>query len=82
MDRDRFRFTDAQLVRIIDLFKPADDQWETVKSLVSGGRKDKSGPCSDGCRFFHVLLWMARSGGRWRDLSEDWFGRYQTATTA
>ncbi|WP_156953435.1 IS5 family transposase [Aquamicrobium defluvii] len=55
-----------------------DDQWETVKPFVPGGRKGKRGPRSDGRRFFDALLWLARSGGRWRDLPER-FGPYQTA---
>lgn len=55
-----------------------DDQWEKVKPFVPGGRKGRRGPRSDGRRFFDALLWMARSGGRWRDLPER-FGPSQTA---
>ena len=55
-----------------------DDQWERVKPFVPDGRKGKRGPRSDGRRFFDALLWIARSGGRWRDLPER-FGPYQTA---
>ncbi|AWM27019.1 transposase [Sinorhizobium fredii] len=55
-----------------------DDQWEQIKPFVPGGRKGKRGPRSDGRRFFDALLWMARSGARWRDLPER-FGPYQTA---
>ena len=55
-----------------------DDQWEQIKPFAPGGRKGKRGPRSDGRRFFNALLWMARSGGRWRDLPEDRFGPYQT----
>jgi transposase len=55
-----------------------DDQWEQIKPFVPGGRKGKRGPRSDGRRFFDALLWMARSGGRWRDLPEERFGPYQT----
>jgi transposase len=54
------------------------DQWEKVKPFVPGGRKGKRGPRSDGRRFFDALLWVARSGARWRDLPER-FGPYQTA---
>lgn len=55
-----------------------DDQWEKLKGFVPGGRKGKRGPRSDGRRFFDALLWMARSGARWRDLPER-FGPYPTA---
>ncbi len=56
-----------------------DDQWERLREFVPGGRKGKRGPRSDGRRFFDAILWLARSGGRWRDLPEDRFGPYQTA---
>ena len=54
-----------------------DDQWKRLKELVPGGRKGKRGPRSDNRRFLNALLWMARSGARWRDLPVR-FGRYQT----
>ena len=55
-----------------------DDQWEFVRDFVPGGRKGKRGPRSDARRFFDAILWLARSGSRWRDLPER-FGPYQTA---
>ncbi len=55
-----------------------DDQWARLEAFVPGGRKGRRGPRSDGRRFFDALLWMARSGARWRDLPER-FGPYQTA---
>ena len=54
-----------------------DDQWERLKEFVPGGRKGKRGPRSDNRRFLNALLWMARSGGRWRDLPER-LGDYET----
>jgi transposase len=54
-----------------------DDQWERLKDFIPGGSKGKRGPRSDNRRFLNALLWIARSGGRWRDLPE-YFGRYQT----
>ena len=54
-----------------------DDQWERLKPLVPGGGKGKRGPRTDNRRFLNALLWMARSGARWRDLPER-FGDYQT----
>jgi transposase len=47
-----------------------DDQWERVKGFVPGGTKGKRGPRTDNRRFLDALLWMARSGGRWKDLPE------------
>lgn len=55
-----------------------DDQWERLKLFVLGGRKGWRGPRSDGRRFFDAILWLARSGARWRELPEDRFGPYQT----
>jgi transposase len=54
-----------------------DDQWERIKPFVPGGLKGKRGPRSNGRRFIDALLWMARSGARWRDLPER-FGPYQS----
>ena len=54
-----------------------DDQWERLKEFVPGGRKGKRGPRSNNRLFLDALLWMTRSGGRWRDLPER-FGSYQS----
>lgn len=56
-----------------------DDQWARLEPFVPGGRKGRRGPRSDARRFLNALLWLARSGARWRDLPEDRFGPYQTA---
>ena len=40
------------------------------KEFVPGGTKGKRGPRANNRRFLNALLWMARSGGRWRDLPE------------
>jgi len=53
-----------------------DDQWERLKDFVPGGRKGKRGPRSDNRRFLNALLWMARSGARWRDLPDE-LGDYE-----
>lgn len=54
-----------------------DDQWERLKDFVPGGRKGKRGPRTDNRRFLNALLWMARSGARWRDLPQE-LGDYDT----
>jgi transposase len=55
----------------------SDEQWELLKPLVPGGGKGKRGPRSNNRRFLNGLLWLTRSGARWRDLPER-FGNYQT----
>ena len=57
-----------------------DSQWERLRELVPGGRKGKRGPRSDGRQFLNALLWMARSGARWRDLPER-YGNVHTVKT-
>ena len=47
-----------------------DDQWKRIKGFMPGGTKGKRGPRAENRRFLDALLWMARSGGRWRDLPE------------
>lgn len=47
-----------------------DDQWDRIKGFVPGGTRGKRGPRANNRRFLDALLWMARSGGRWRDLPE------------
>ena len=54
-----------------------DDQWKRLEEFVPGGRKGKRGRRADNRRFLNALLWMARSGGRWRDLPER-LGDYET----
>lgn len=54
-----------------------DDQWDRLREFVPGGRTGKRGPRSDAQRFFDAVLWLARSGARWRDPPER-FGLYQT----
>lgn len=53
-----------------DVDSLSDEQWERLKPLVPGGGKGKRGPRTDNRKFLNALLWMARSGGRWRDLPE------------
>jgi len=47
-----------------------DEQWERIAPLMPGGCKGKRGPRTDNRRFMDAVFWMARSGGRWRDLPE------------
>jgi transposase len=54
-----------------------DAQWARIEPFVPGGRAGRRGPRSDNRSFVNALIWMARSGGRWRDLPER-YGNYQT----
>jgi len=56
----------------------SDEQWTRIEPFVLGGRKGKRGPRSDNRRFVNALIWMARSGARWRDLPER-YGNFETA---
>ncbi|NKM14464.1 IS5 family transposase [Rhizobium laguerreae] len=47
-----------------------DDQRERIRGFVPGGTRGKRGPRTNNRLFLDALLWMARSGGRWRDLPE------------
>ncbi len=59
-----------------DVDRLRDDQWERLRDLVPGGREGQRGPRCDNRLFVDALLWMARSGARWRDLPER-FGDHQ-----
>lgn len=61
----------------MDIDALRDDEWERLKGHMPGGTKGKRGPRTDNRRFLDALLWMARSGGRWRDLPER-LGDYRT----
>ena len=54
----------------------SDEQWARVAPLMPGGCKGKRGPRTNNRLFMEALLWMARSGARWRDLPER-FGDYR-----
>jgi transposase len=54
-----------------------DAQWARIAPLMPGGCKGKRGPRSNNRRFMEAVFWMARSGGRWRDLPER-FGKLST----
>lgn len=54
-----------------------DAQWERIEGFVPGGRRGRRGPRSNNRRFVNALIWMARSGGRWRDMPAR-FGDFQT----
>ena len=62
----------------MDVDRLSNEQWSRIEPFVPGGRKGRRGPRTNNRRFVDALIWMARSGGRWRDLP-DRYGNYQTA---
>ena len=44
-----------------------DEQWGRLKSYLPYGSTGKRGRNANNRLFIDALLWMARSGGRWRD---------------
>ena len=54
-----------------------DKQWSRLKSYLPYGSTGKRGRNANNRLFIDALLWMARSGGRWRDLPER-FGRFDS----
>jgi transposase len=62
---------------VLDRDALRDDQWARILPLIPGGSEGKRGPRTDNRGFINALLWMARSGARWKDLPSD-FGAFQT----
>jgi len=60
-----------------DVDSLTDEQWARIAPLIPGGCKGKRGPRSNNRRFMEAVFWMARSGGRWKDLPER-FGKVST----
>ena len=59
-----------------DFDRLTDEQWMRIAPLMPGGCKGKRGPRTNNRLFMDAILWMARSGARWRDLPAR-FGDYQ-----
>jgi transposase len=60
-----------------DLDALTDKQWVRIAPLMPGGCRGKRGPRTNNRLFMDALLWMARSGARWRDLPAR-LGDYRT----
>jgi len=55
----------------------SDEQWARIAPLIPGGAKGKRGPRANNRLFVEAIVWMARSGARWRDLPER-FGKHDS----
>lgn len=61
----------------VDCDRLTDAQWARLSVLMPGGCRGKRGPRTNNRLFIDALLWLARSGGRWRDLPGS-YGKHQT----
>jgi len=55
----------------------SDAQWAKVEPYCLGKKSDPGRTGSDGWLFFEAVLWIARTGGPWRDLPTI-FGNWNT----
>ena len=55
----------------------SDAQWDRIKDLVPGKAGDPGATGRDNRLFVEGVLWVARTGGPWRDLPEH-FGRWNS----
>ena len=62
---------------VCDVDALSDAQGARLAPLMPGGCRGRRGPRANNRRFMDALVWMARSGGRWRDLPER-FGDFRT----
>ena len=56
-----------------------DDQWDRIKDLLPGKAGDCGVTAKDNRLFVEAVLWIARTGSPWRDLSPalgDWHTTY------
>lgn len=54
-----------------------DEEWTRIEPLIKGGRRGKRGPRSNNRNFVNAVVWLARSGARWRDLPPS-YGKVST----
>jgi len=54
-----------------------DDQWVRIQHLTIGTAGKPGNPGGDTRLFIDAVLWVARAGGRWRDLPEE-FGKWNS----
>ena len=55
----------------------SDEQWFRLKPYLPWGETGRRGRNANNRLFIDALVWMARSGGRWRDLPER-YGKWES----
>lgn len=59
-------------------YELTDEEWNKIESLLPPERTGKKGrPAKDNRVVFNAIVWIARSGAPWRDLSER-YGSWET----
>ena len=54
-----------------------DDQWNKIKGLLPGKKRDPGRTAKNNRRFVDALLWIARTGAHWRELPKE-FGPWNS----
>ena len=62
-------------------FEMTDEQWDRIKDLLPGKPGDPGATARDNRLFIDAVLWIARTGARWRDLPER-FGNWNSSGNA
>jgi transposase len=61
----------------IGRYELSDLQWEQIKDLLPGRKEHVGRTAADNRVFVNGVLWVLRSGARWRDLPER-YGKYKS----
>ena len=61
----------------IGRYELSDVQWEQIKELLPGRLESVGRTAADNRVFVNGVLWVLRSGARWRDLPER-YGKYKS----
>lgn len=52
-------------------------QWRRIRRYIPGEHGGMGRPAEDNRRFVEAVIWMTRSGGRWRDLPPE-YGKWSS----
>jgi transposase len=62
---------------MVSRYELSNAQWEKIKDIIPGKGGDRGRTGLDNRNFINGVLWVLRSGARWRDLPER-YGKYKT----